>query len=391
MKTSIFVLVASLLAATASAVMPATDQFVPALAHAGGFGDAQWRGDVWIYNPAADRPATVDIYLLLRQPNPTPTPQRITVQPGETRYFEDIIGAGLFGQSNAAGGIRVVSSSPVVVTARSYNANVTMANGATGTSGQFFGGVPAAIAVGAGDATDVIGLDQDPSGTTAGFRSNLALVETTGNPVSFAIDRLDPDGTVVGTLACDGSGPCAPLGPWEVRQLDLVLTKFSPPSGANQRLRIRITGGNGRLIAAGSRIDNITGDPSTVEMAGGGRVGTYVCKLERPDYESPLTLTVDQGAVTAIDATVLFTDADVPACASFQVLRLNGPLATPVAYDAAGTFNFVASNASLGATLQVNGTIAVTGALSGNATVTITGVPGCSGTKSWPLAGARLP
>jgi hypothetical protein len=390
MKTSIFVLVASLLAATALAVMPATDQFVPALAHAGGFGDAQWRGDVWIYNPAADRPATVDIYLLLRQANPNPVSQRVTVQPGETRYLEDVIGTGLFGLTDVAGGIRVVSSNPVVVTARSYNANVTTSKG-TATSGQFFGGVPAAIAVGAGDATDVIGLDQDPSGTAAGFRSNLALVETTGNAVSFVIDRLDPDGTLVASLACDGSSTCAPLGPWEVRQLDLVLTKFSPPSGANQRLRIRVTGGSGRLIAAGSRIDNITGDPSTVEMAGGGRVGTYVCKLERSDYESPLTLTVDQGAVTALDATILFTDADVPACSSFQVLRLAGPLATPVAYDDAGNFNFVASNASLGATLQVNGTIAVTGTVSGNATVTITGVTGCSGTKSWPLAGARLP
>ena len=390
MKRWVLTLGTLLTAASALAVMPATDQFVPALAHAGGFGDAQWRGDVWIYNPAADRPATVDIVFLLRQPNPNPVSQRIHVQPGETRYLEDVIGTGLFGLTDTAGGVRVVSSSPVVVTARSYNANVTTSKG-TATSGQFFGGVPAAIAVGAGDATDVIGLDQDPSGTAVGFRSNLALVETTGNPVSFVIDRLDPDGTVVGTLACDGSGTCAPLGPWEVRQFDLVLTKFSPPSGANQRLRIRVTGGSGRLIAAGSRIDNITGDPSTVEMAGGGRTGAYLCALARTDYQTPLTLTVDNGAVTALDATILFTDADVPACSNFQVLRLTGPLATPVAYDDAGNFNFVVSNTGLGVTLQVNGTITVAGTLSGNATVTVTGVPGCSGSKSWALAGARLP
>ncbi|MDD5564451.1 MAG: hypothetical protein PHQ91_12140 [Thermoanaerobaculaceae bacterium] len=382
---------ALLTSASALAVMPATDQFVPALAHINGFGDARWRGDVWIYNPAADRPATVDIDLLLRQANPNPVSQRITVQPGETRYLEDIIGAGLFQLTNAAGGIRVVSSSPVVVTARSYNANVTTAKG-TATSGQFFGGVPAALAVGAGDATDVIGLDQDAAADTGAWRSNLALVETTGNTVDFVLDRVGPDGTVVGSLACDGSNPsCAPLGPWEVRQFDLVLTKFSPPTGANQRIRIRVTGGSGRLIAAGSRIDNVTGDPSTVEMAGGGRTGAYLCALARTDYQTPLTLTVDQGAVTALDATILFTDADVPACSNFQVLRLAGPLATPVAYDDAGNFNFVVSNTGLGVTLQVNGTITVAGTVSGNATVTVTGVPGCSGSKSWALTGARLP
>ncbi len=382
---------ALLTAASALAVMPATDQFVPALAHAGGFGDARWRGDVWIYNPATDKPATVTIYLLLRQPNPNPDSHQLTVNAGETRYFPDIIGDGLFGQTNAAGGIRVTSSSPVVVTARSYNENVVTSKG-TGTSGQFFGGVPATLAVGAGDATDVIGLDQDAAADTGAWRSNLAVVETTGNPVDFVLDRVAPDGTVVGSLACDGSNAsCAPLGPWEVRQFDLVLAKFLPPTGANQRIRIRVTDGSGRLIAAGSRIDNVTGDPSTVEMAGGGRTGAYLCALARTDYQTPLTLTVDQGAVTALDATILFTDADVPACSNFQVLRLTGPLATPVAYDDAGNFNFVVSNAGLGVTLQVNGTITVTGTVSGNATVTVTGVPGCSGSKSWALAGARLP
>ncbi len=391
MKTWALTLCALVTAATSLAVMPATELYVPALAHAGGFGGAQWRGDVWIYNPATSQPATVDIYLLLRQPNPNPTSERITVNPGETRYFPDIVGDGLFHRSDIAGGIRVVASVPVLVTARSYNANVTTSKG-TGTSGQFFGGVPAALAIGPGDATDVIGLDQDAFSDTGNWRSNLALVETTGNPVDFVLDRLDAAGTVVGSWACDGSNAsCAPLGPREVRQFDLVLAKFLPPTGANQRIRIRVTGGDGRLIAAGSRIDNVTGDPSTVEMAGSGRTGTYLCKLARSDYESPLSVTVAGGTVTQIDATILFTDADVPACSSFQVLRLAGPVTPPVDYDDGGNFSFVAGNSSLGVSLQVNGTITVTGTISGNATVTVTGVPGCSGSKSWPLVGARLP
>ncbi len=390
MKTFALTLCALMTAAFAAAVMPGTDLYVPALAHSGGFGGAQWRGDLWIFNPAS-QPATVDIYLLLRQPNPNPISQRVTVNPGETRYFQDIVGAGLFQQTDAAGGVRVVASVPVLVTARSYDANVATSKG-TSTSGTFFAGVRANTAVGAGDSTDVIGLDQDAASDAGAWRSNLALAETTGNTLDFVLDRYDSDGTLVGSWACDGSNSaCAPLGPREVRQFDLVLSNFSPPTGSNQRIRVRVTGGSGALIAAGSRIDNITGDPSAVEMSGSGRAGTYLCKLERTDYESPLTLTVDQGAVTALDASILFTDADVPNCSNFQVLRLNGPLTTPVDYDGDGTFNFTVGNTSLGVTLQVNGTITVTGTISGNATATVTGVPGCSGSKSWPLVGARLP
>jgi len=391
-KTWVLTLCALMTAATGMAVMPGTDLYVPALAHSGGFGGAQWRGDVWIFNPAS-QPATVDIDLLLRQPNPNPISQRVTVNPGETMYFQDIVGDGLFQQTNAAGGVRIVASVPVLVTARSYDANVTTSKG-TGTSGTFFAGIPASVAIGTGDATDVIGLDQDAASDTGAWRSNLALVETTGNTANFVLDRYDSDGTLVGSLACDGSNSaCAPLGPREVRQFDLVLANFSPATGSNQRIRVRVTGGSGRLIAAGSRIDNVSGDPSAVEMSGSGRAGTYLCKLERTDYESPLTLTVDQGAVTALDATILFTNLDVPSCGG-QVLRLSGPLQQPVYYLDDGSFDFQVNNPNVeGAniTLSVSGTISVTGGISGNATVTVTGVPGCSGSKNWPLVGARLP
>ncbi len=393
MKQAIVTLLCVLLAGSALAVMPGTDLFIPAVGHSQGFGGAQWRADLWILNPSASQSATVTVYLLLRQANPTPTSQTVAVAPGQTVYFQDVVGAGLFGQSDASGGLRITSNVPVVATAESYVANVTTSKG-TGTSGQFFGGVPAALALGAGDAADVIGLDQDAANDTGKFRSNLALVETTGgaNTVNLVLDRLDPAGTVVGSWACDGTNPaCAPLGPWEVRQLNTVLSLFTPTTGANQRIRVRVTGGGGRVIAAGSRIDNATGDPSTVEMSGGGRVGSYLCKVARTDYESPFTLTVAGGAVTALDATILFTAADVATCGG-EILRLSGPLQQPVYYDDEGAFNFVVNNPNVGGAsvaLTVAGTIAVTGAVSGNVTVTLGNVAGCNGTKSWPFAGAK--
>jgi hypothetical protein len=277
MKKVLMTLCFAIVAAAAFAVVPATDQYVPAVAHSDGFGGAQWRADLWIYNPSATQAANVQVFLLLRQANPTPGSQSVTVQPGDTLYFKDVIGAGLFNQSNAAGGLHILSSIPVLVTAESYNANVVTSKG-QGTSGGFFGGVPASLGVGAGETTSVIGLDQDGSADTGQFRSNLALVETTGgsNTVNFVLDRYDSNGNLVGSWACDGSNSaCAPLGPWEVRQFDLVLQNFLPPTGSNQRIRVRVTSGSGALIAAGSRIDNTTGDPSTIDMWAFPRTGRF--------------------------------------------------------------------------------------------------------------------
>ena len=125
-------------------------------------------------------------------------------------------------------------------------------------------------------------------------------------------------------------------------------------------------------------------------FAAAGRQGLYLAKLVRSDYEAPIMVTVDGGAVTALDATILFTDSDVLGC-SGQVLRVAGSLPQPVYYNKTASFSFVATDTSLGVTLQVNGTIAVTGGLTGNASVTLAGVTGCNGTKGWPLTGARLP
>ena len=377
-------------AGTGLAVTPGTDLFVPAVAHGTGFNQAQWRADLWIFNPSTSQAATVTVFLLLRQPNPTPASQVVTVNPGETRYFQDVVGSGLFQQSNASGGLRLTSTVPVLVTAESYNSNVTTSLG-TGTSGQFFGGVPASLAVGVNDATDLIGLDQDGADTSGKFRSNLAIVETTGAVADLVLDRYDSDGTLLGSYACDGTNAaCPPLGAWEVRQLNLVLANFTPAIGTNQRIRLRVTGGTGRVIAAGSRVDNATTDPSTIEMSGGGRTGTYLCKLARIDYETPLSLTVDQGAITALDATILFTDVDVPTCDG-QVMRLTGALQQPVVYDEQGGFGLTVGDSGLGVTLQLAGTITTTGTVAGSATVTLTGVSGCNGSKTWPFSGVKVP
>ena len=390
MKKTLAMLFLVMVAESALATVPGTDLYVPAVGH--GLGQvvdgvrANWRADVWVFNPSTTQNATVSIFLLLRnQGNPTPAVQVITVNAGETRYLPDIVGI-TFGADNTYGGLRITSTIPVVVSGRSYDANVKVEGKEPGTAGQFFSGVPAYLAIGLGDATDVIGLDQDGFQTSGTWRSNLAFVETTGNPVDLTVSRIDSNGSQVGSITTRLEGR-------QVSQINYVITAIVNTTGTNQRIRVAVTGGTGRVIANASRMDNRTGDPATIEMVGGGREGSYVCKLDRADYKTPITLTVAAGAVTALDATLLFTDADVPSCTDIQLAAFSGPLSQPVYYDETGAFSFVVSDPNVGGigiSLQLSGTITVTGQVSGTATTTLTGAGTCTGSKAWAFEGAKL-
>jgi hypothetical protein len=64
-----------------------------------------------------------------------------------------------------------------------------------------------------------------------------------------------------------------------------------------------------------------------------------------------------------------------------------------VFYDESGAFSFVVSDpdvGGVGVSLQLSGRIGVTGQVTGTATTTLTGAGNCSGSKAWPVAGARL-
>jgi hypothetical protein len=389
MRKTVAVLGFLMLAGSVFATVPGVELYVPAVGH--GLGQivngvqAWWRGDVWIFNPSTTQPATVDIFLLLRnQGNPNPTTRRITVNPGETRYLPDVVGT-TFGLDNTFGGLRITSTIPVVVSGTSYDANVNVVAKGQGTAGQFFSGIPASFAIGLGDDTDVVGLDQDGFQTSGTWRSNLAFVETTGNPADLTIQRVNSNGTVLGSIPYHLEG-------YQVSQINYVITSIVNTTGTNQRIHVAVTGGTGRVIANASRVDNRTGDPATIEMVGGGRDGTYVCKVDKGNYDTPITLTVAGGTVMALDATIVFTDEDVASCSGGELLQLTGPLPQPVFYDETGAFSFVVTNPNIGGvgvSLQVNGAISVRGQVSGTVTTTLTGAGACSGSKTWPLVGAK--
>ncbi len=239
------------------AVEPARDLFLPSVGRGQGSCPggvcSLWRTDVWVLNPDASATASVDILFLRRgQANPDPTSVTVAVGPGQTLELTDIMLTS-FASDGVFGALRFVADRDVVVTGRIYDSNV-QTNAGTGTAGQFFAALPAHLALSAGQSTDLIGLARDSAGN---WRTNFGFVETTGQPASITVELLDGGGASLASASYDFSA-------FATGQVSIA--DVGGPPGENQRLRATLSTGPGRLLTFASRIDNRTGDPSTVEM-----------------------------------------------------------------------------------------------------------------------------
>jgi len=374
-----------LLAGVVFAVTSGTELYLPSVAHGRGACPggvcSQWRTDVWVFNPPENPQATVTVSFLERDvANTAPVTETLSIQPGEVKEIVDAVDA-LFERDSAYGALRFVSDVAVVVSGRIYDANVPTTKG-TGTAGQLFIGLPAAVAIGNGESTDLIGLAQDASGA---WRSNFGFVETAGASAMVEVQRLDGNGNQIASKSYA-------VREREAKQFNVA--DIVGPAATNQRIRVRVTDGAGRVLAFGSRLDNVTGDPSTVEMTFlGGRDGTYLCKIDKTMHDTALTLTVEGGKVTALEATLLVTSVDIGGCTGGEVLDIVGTLPEGVVIDDVGNFSFATGNSSGGltATLQITGVLSATGRVTGTAVTTLSGAGTCSGSKAWPLVGAKLP
>jgi hypothetical protein len=261
MKRIALVLMVCFLASSALAVTVGKDLYLPSVGHQQGSCPggicAQWRTTAWIFNPSASTTANVTVYFLVRA-NSNAAPQAssvIQVPPGQAKELPDTV-LTLFSQSNY-GALRFVSDNSVEVTGRIYDANVTVGANPTGTAGQNFSGLSSDQAIGQTQYTDIIGLAQDAAGSTGTWRSNFGFVETTGNSVTVEVKRLDGTGAVLATKTYT----LGARGSFQVSVEDV-----GGAVGTDQRLRLTVTGGTGKILVFGSVIDNRTGDPSTVEM-----------------------------------------------------------------------------------------------------------------------------
>jgi hypothetical protein len=150
------------------------------------------------------------------------------------------------------GGAVVVTTNnaaPLVITARTFSRRDD-----GGTFGQFIPAVTATDAVGLGDRPlQVVQLEQSPA-----FRSNLGLVEVTGNPVTLDIAAFTPDSKIAAHTQ-------VPLGPGQFIQLGSIFSNIGFTSNVyNGRIAVTVVSGTGRAAAYGSVVDNRTLDSTYV-------------------------------------------------------------------------------------------------------------------------------
>jgi hypothetical protein len=172
-----------------------------------------------------------------------------TINPGQMLVFDQALQS-LFGLASSAGGALVVTTptdSKLIATARTYNLT------SEGTYGQFVPGVTPTEGVGVKDrALQVLQAEKSDR-----FRTNLGIVELSGNPVTVQISAYTPDTKI--SVSTEW-----PLGPNAFVQLNDILGRLNIASAYNARISLKVISGNGRIAGYGSLIDNRTSDPTYI-------------------------------------------------------------------------------------------------------------------------------
>jgi hypothetical protein len=336
------------LAAPLFASFSVTDVFLPMVGRNPGIYPSQWYTTVWVYNPG-DTAADVSFYLLERDKNNTAAaPYTDTIQPGDTRCYENAL-LTMFGK-NAWGAIRVTSAQRVIVNERFYNQAPGMAE--KDSQGQYFAGLPASFAIGLGERTDVIGIYQTTPASSSEFRYNYGFVEVTGKVVTVRLTPIDEAGT---TLASPVNHQIQPLSQRQFAFKD----DFPSVSTENARLAIEVVSGAGKVLTYGTGIANGSQDPTTFEMG----FKAEALGIATVQHDSTLTGDGSAGAPLGLaDGGVTAAKIDTTGAAHGQVIKAGSAAAwaddgltlpfSGSSSDAAPAVSFAVANSSTGDGVQ---------------------------------------
>jgi len=232
-----------------------TDVFLPSIGRKAGAASSQWYTTVWIHNPSSSA-ATVRIYFMERGvPSLTPVHVNDTVPAGDTRRYANIVEDVFHVQK--FGALRFVSATPILVTCRMYN--LPPGGEDKDTQGQDSPGIPASLAIGAGESTTLLGVYQTAPKDDSQFRYNFGWVETTGGTANVRVTPFAEDGSPAGPAK-----DFPPTGAYEPRYY--AIEDLLPINATNLRLKVEVTGGTGKIVATGAGVANRSNDATTFEM-----------------------------------------------------------------------------------------------------------------------------
>jgi hypothetical protein len=221
--------------------------YLPAAAKSAGAQGSFFVTDLDIQNGDAN-PATYQLLWLPRgQNNSTPDASAtFTLDPGAAVRYRDVLGAVFGFDDGAVGALAIASDSrDLQLMSRTYNAPP-----GGGTFGQAIPGYRDDQLIAAGERRRILFFTENGE-----FRSNLGLLNGTGEPIVIMWERFSPDGASLGTDQVD-------LPPRGNVQLNRVFADAQPVEAAY--IEVWTTTTVGAFAAYGSVLDNQSSDPTTV-------------------------------------------------------------------------------------------------------------------------------
>jgi len=279
-------------ASSVLAIAPGDDLLI-----AGAARTNRWHADLYINNAGTTTVSVGVLWLEEQQANPNPESRTFSIGPDETLILDDVI-LNDFGFANRGGAFRIIATGGEVT------ANLLVFAGFNdpvgGTFGSGFEAIPASAATGAGGSTTLMGL-----ASTSSFYTNIFALGG-ANGVTMDLDLLDPDGNVLDTARITLEA----YEPWLSFRTDV----WDVSNYDNGTLLARVSAGSAVIL--GSKVDENSLDPTTLESAfgagAGSANGTYQFAVyDTVAFASGGNLVIDDDIVEVINGTYVNFDKGV--------------------------------------------------------------------------------
>jgi uncharacterized repeat protein (TIGR01451 family) len=335
----------------------ANSLIIPSVGHLDGV-NSQWRSDIRVTNTATFG-GKVQLIFTPSDASQSTKSTTITVAAGDTVALDDIVrnwyGVGALGDA-ASGALEIrpldqtkdTVSITTVASSRTYNAT------ANGTLGQFIPAIPFAQFIAKSGAS--LGLQQIAQ--NAAYRTNFGLVEAAGKTASLLVTGFGSDGAQLFALPLD-------LKANEQRQLNAFLSSQNLSNLNDGRLQVQVTGGDGRVTAYASLIDNRSGDPLLIS-------GIPLAAATATRYVLPGVADISNGLANWKSDVRILNAGTTPQSATLTFLPLNNggePATATIAINPGETKQLDALLANVFGLANVGGALHVTTPVGSNLVV----------------------
>jgi hypothetical protein len=229
---------------------PPNSYVIPAVANAGGAQGTFWTTALTVFNPIGS-PRTVEAFYTPRGSDGTTDYVAAGLELGasSSTTWENVVGT-VFGTSGA--GSLEVRGGDIIVSSR------TSTPGLEG--GSYGQGIPPVapyhvMRIGGAQVQWAGGVVRSPA-----YRTNLGLCEVWGEDAQVRVTLWGEDGSAAGTRTID----LPPFGNSQINDLPHTLGGLDQME--NGMVELEILGGDGRVGAYLSIVDNVTGDPTYVPV-----------------------------------------------------------------------------------------------------------------------------